>query len=52
MLKKEGIRMNLKEKLKAGKSICGTLVNIPAICIAKMMGYFDYDYSWFCNPCD
>ena len=38
--------MNLKEKIKAGKSICGTLVNIPAICVTEMMGYFDYDYLW------
>ena len=38
--------MNLKEKIKNGKSICGTLVNIPAISIAEMMGYFDYDYLW------
>lgn len=38
--------MNLKEKIKSGKSICGTLVNIPAICVAEMMGYFDYDYLW------
>ncbi len=38
--------MNLKEKIKNGKSICGTLVNIPAISIAEMMGYFEYDYLW------
>lgn len=38
--------MNLKEKIKSGKGICGTLVNIPAISIAEMMGYFDYDYLW------
>ncbi len=38
--------MDLKEKIRAGKSICGTLVNIPAMCIAEMMGYFDYDYLW------
>lgn len=38
--------MNLKEKIQAGKSICGTLINIPAICITEMMGYFDYDYLW------
>lgn len=38
--------MNLKQKIKAGKSICGTLVNIPSISIAEMMGYFEYDYLW------
>ena len=38
--------MNLKEKIKNGKNICGTLVNIPAMCVAEMMGYFDYDYLW------
>lgn len=38
--------MNLKEKIKNGNSICGTMVNIPAISIAEMMGYFDYDYLW------
>lgn len=38
--------MNLKEKIINGKSICGTLVNIPAMSIVEMMGYFDYDYLW------
>ena len=38
--------MNLKEKIRNGKNICGTLVNIPAVCVAEMMGYFDYDYLW------
>lgn len=38
--------MKIKEKIKSGKSICGTLVNIPAISIAEMMGYFEYDYLW------
>ena len=38
--------MNLKEKIQSGKSICGTLVNIPAMCVTEMMGYFDYDYLW------
>jgi 2-dehydro-3-deoxyglucarate aldolase/4-hydroxy-2-oxoheptanedioate aldolase len=38
--------MNLKEKIQSGKSICGTLVNIPSICVAEMMGYMDYDYLW------
>ena len=38
--------MNLKEKIEAKKNICGTMVNIPAMCIAEMMGYFDYDYLW------
>jgi 2-dehydro-3-deoxyglucarate aldolase/4-hydroxy-2-oxoheptanedioate aldolase len=38
--------MNLKEKIQNGKNICGTMVNIPAMCIAEMMGYFDYDYLW------
>ena len=38
--------MTLKEKIKNGKSICGTLVNMPAISVVEMMGYFDYDYLW------
>lgn len=38
--------MNLKEKIQAGKSICGTLVNIPSVSVAEMMGYMDYDYLW------
>lgn len=38
--------MNLKEKIQCGKSICGTLINIPAMSIVEMMGYFDYDYLW------
>ena len=38
--------MNLKEKINSGKSICGTLVNIPSVCVAEMMGYSDYDYVW------
>ena len=38
--------MNLKEKIQSGKSICGTLVNIPAPAIVEMMGYCDYDYLW------
>ena len=38
--------MNIKEKIQAGKNICGTMVNIPAMCMAEMMGYFDYDYLW------
>lgn len=38
--------MNLKEKINSGKSICGTLVNIPSVCVAEMMGYSDYDYLW------
>ena len=38
--------MTLKEKIQAGKSICGTLVNIPAMCVTEMMGYFDYDFLW------
>lgn len=38
--------MNLKEKIQTGKNICGTMVNIPAMCMAEMMGYFDYDYLW------
>ena len=38
--------MNLKEKIQAGLSICGTFNNIPAMCITEMMGYFDYDYLW------
>jgi len=38
--------MNIKEKIKAGKNICGTMINIPTMCIAEMMGYFDYDYLW------
>lgn len=38
--------MDLKAKIKDGKPICGTLLNIPAICVAEMMGYFDYDYIW------
>lgn len=38
--------MNLKEKIASGNSICGTLVNIPAIAVAEMMGYYDYDYLW------
>ena len=38
--------MNLKEKIQMGKSICGTLVNIPAMCVTEMMGYCDYDYLW------
>ena len=38
--------MKLKEKIRSGKSICGTLVNIPALCVAEMMGYMDYDYLW------
>lgn len=38
--------MDLKEKIQSGKSICGTMVNIPATCSAEMMGYFDYDYLW------
>jgi len=38
--------MNLKEKIVNGKSICGTLVNIPSVAVTEMMGYFDYDYLW------
>ena len=38
--------MNLKEKIKSGKSICGTLVNIPGIPIVEILGYFDFDYLW------
>lgn len=38
--------MNLKEKIQSGKSICGTLVNIPSIAVTEMMGYFDYDFLW------
>ena len=38
--------MNLKEKIQSGKSICGTMLNIPSISVAEMMGYFDYDYIW------
>lgn len=38
--------MNLKEKIKNGKSICGTLINIPAISIVEMVGYCDFDYLW------
>ena len=38
--------MNLKEKIKQGKNICGTLINIPSVCVTEMMGYFDYDYLW------
>ncbi len=38
--------MTLKEKIKQRKSICGTLVNIPAISVAEMVGYFDFDYLW------
>ena len=38
--------MNLKEKIQAGKNVCGTMVNIPTMCMAEMMGYFDYDYLW------
>jgi len=38
--------MNLKEKIQSGKSICGTLVNIPSMAVTEMMGYFDYDYLW------
>ena len=38
--------MNLKEKIEAGLSICGTLVNIPSVSVAEMMGYFEYDYLW------
>ena len=38
--------VDLKEKIKSGKSICGTLVNIPSMSIVEMMGYFDYDYLW------
>ena len=38
--------MNLKEKIGARKNICGTMANIPAMCIAEMMGYYDYDYLW------
>lgn len=38
--------MTLKEKIAAGKNICGTLVNIPATCITEMIGYVDFDYLW------
>ena len=38
--------MNLKEKIQNGKSICGTLVNIPSVSVTEMMGYCDYDYLW------
>ena len=38
--------MDLKEKIKSGKSICGTLVNLPSVCITEMIGYFDFDYLW------
>lgn len=38
--------MNLKEKIASGKSICGTQIEIPAMCITEMMGSFDYDYLW------
>ena len=38
--------MTLKEKIQAGKSICGTLVNIPSIAVTEMMGYSEYDYLW------
>lgn len=38
--------MNLKEKIQAGKNICGTLVNIPSVAVTEMMGYMDYDYLW------
>ena len=38
--------MNLKEKIKDGKSICGTFVNIPSVAVTEMMGYFDYDFLW------
>ena len=38
--------MNLKEKIESGASICGTLVNIPSVSVAEMMGYFEYDYLW------
>lgn len=38
--------MDLKEKIKSGKSICGTLVNLPSVCVTEMLGYFDFDYLW------
>ncbi len=38
--------MNLKEKIEKGQKLCGTLVNIPSVAIAEMMGYPDYDFLW------
>ena len=38
--------MNLKQKIANKKNIFGTLVNIPAMCVAEIMGYCDYDYLW------
>jgi len=38
--------MNLKEKIRSGKHICGTMVNIPSVAVMEMMGYCDYDYIW------
>ena len=38
--------MTLKEKIKSGKTIIGTMVNMPTIASAEILGYFDYDYLW------
>lgn len=38
--------MKLKEKIKNGMNICGTHINLPGICIAEMMSYYDYDFVW------
>ena len=38
--------MTLKEKIKNDQFICGTMVNLPLVPSAEILGYFDYDYLW------